>query len=709
MIEGVVSLKAGKYMRRATITKDGSRLFVKFGFNKPLLEEVRAMQGAKWHQYDELNPRKIWSVTDCARNRFQLQYLMHPDPKDPLNPYWKYDQELIPFDPEPRICPRCQGPGNVNCRICKGEYRVKPYSHQIDMARLWLTVHQCLWAVEMGGGKTLAAIMTMEKLKRTDCLWIGPKSALESVKLEFDAWRSKVTPRFYTYDGLKKLVETWPKDKVAPELVVFDESSRLKNPTAQRTQAAMHLVEGMRAAWGDNAYVLLMSGSPAPKAPTDYFAQCEIAAPGFLKEGSVDKFKRRLAIITERESMAGGVYPHLVGWRDDPRKCDVCGEMADAPQHQLDQAPKGSDVSISDPFNGVAAESSNIKKVDAADYHAHTPSKDEVSHLYKRMRGLVCVKFKKDILDLPDKIFRQVVLKPTQSTLNAARAISARAPSAIQALTQLRELSDGFQYQEIETGLEEGCSHCHGSGKADEHYDANDPDNQPSPEEFERGYRFTYDETTDEIVRGAEIKDAVREVTCDTCGGTGSVVLYRREAIQVPCPKEDGVLNVLDELDDVGRVVIFAGFTGSVDRCTSICEKVGWTVVRVDGRGWKSSILGNPVKLLKAFQYGQVEHPRLAFVMHPGSGGMGLNLTASPVVLYYSNDFNGESRIQSEERCHRPGMDLNKSCTIIDLLHLPSDLYVLENLQKKRRLQDLSLGQFREAVESKFTRGIREL
>ena len=50
------------------------------------------------------------------------------------------------------------------------------------------------------------------------------------------------------------------------------------------------------------------------------------------------------------------------------------------------------------------------------------------------------------------------------------------------------------------------------------------------------------------------------------------------------------------------------------------------------------------------------------------------------------------------------GMDTNRGATIIDLIHLPTDDYVLANLQKKRELQDISLGQIVEAIETPLER-----
>src|SRR5438128_11677195 len=93
-------------------------------------------------------------------------------------------------------------------------------------------------------------------------------------------------------------------------------------------------------------------------------------------------------------------------------------------------------------------------------------------------------------------------------------------------------------------------------------------------------------------------------------------------------------------------------------------------------------------------------YPRVAYIGQTEAGGIGLDLTASPVGIYYSNDFNANSRIQSEDRGHRPGMDLNKGYTIIDILHLPTDKKVLDNIQMKRDLQAITLGDLSRVLET---------
>ncbi len=90
-------------------------------------------------------------------------------------------------------------------------------------------------------------------------------------------------------------------------------------------------------------------------------------------------------------------------------------------------------------------------------------------------------------------------------------------------------------------------------------------------------------------------------------------------------------------------------------------------------------------------------YDKVAFIGQPGAGGTAYTLTSAPTMFYYSNTFKGEDRMQSEDRHHRPGMDVNRGATIVDVVHLPSDLVVLRSLKQKKRLQDMTMGQLEEA------------
>ena len=399
-----------------------------------------------------------------------------------------------------------------------------------------------------------------------------------------------------------------------------------------------------------------MSGSPSPNSPLDWWSQCEIACPGFIREGKIQRFRERLALFEMAESPVGGKYPKLITWYDDENKCKKCGK----PENYADHDQKW-----------MTAES----------YHQYEKSFNEVSYLYERMKGLVQVVFKKDCLDLPDKIYRIIECPPSREILNAARIIEDTAPSAIKALTLMRELSDGFQYIEQPTGEVTICEGCNGQGHRIEKRYCGETDEVQKP--------FA-EEDYEEVERN-----------CSICKGTGKQNIQRRIAVQVPCPKENALIDVLDEHDDIGRLVIYGGFTGTIDRIVSIVEKYNWKYIRVDGRGWETNLItgSDDTELLQAFQ-DKTQDDKICFIGQPGAAGMGITLTASPTICYYSNDFNAESRIQSEDRIHRPGMDVNLGATIIDLIHLPSDLLVLKNLQKKRDLQGLTLGEMKQAIRN---------
>jgi SNF2 family DNA or RNA helicase len=68
-------------------------------------------------------------------------------------------------------------------------------------------------------------------------------------------------------------------------------------------------------------------------------------------------------------------------------------------------------------------------------------------------------------------------------------------------------------------------------------------------------------------------------------------------------------------------------------------------------------------------------------------GGIGLTLTAASYVIYYSNSFSLEDRLQSEDRAHRKGQ--TKSVTYIDIMmdHI-IDKQIVTALKNKKSVAD---------------------
>ena len=76
------------------------------------------------------------------------------------------------------------------------------------------------------------------------------------------------------------------------------------------------------------------------------------------------------------------------------------------------------------------------------------------------------------------------------------------------------------------------------------------------------------------------------------------------------------------------------------------------------------------------------------FIGQPQSGGIGLNLTAAEYAIYYSNSFDLEIRLQSEDRCHRIGTKSN--VTYIDIETVKTiDSKIIKALRSKKHLANI--------------------
>lgn len=610
---------AGRYKFPVHVTEVDGRVELKFSYNKALIKEIKNMEKYKWHP-----DRKIWSVPLTFRNQFTMAFLRGE------NPYARWDADYdFPVSDRPF------------------------YAHQREMFNRMRGAKWVEIAGEMGTGKTLPCIELIDQLDLYDhkYWYVGPKAGVRAVSRELRKWKCAKRPNMYTYEGFTK-----QKFDYVPQVIIFDEASKIKTPTSKRSKKALKITNQMRDTYGEDCYIILLSGTPAPRVPTDWWHQCEVACPGYLAEPNIYRLRERLSIVEQRESLlTGGVYPHIVTWLDDERKCKICGKTDK--EHAL-----GAD-------------------------HAHVPSENEVAKLHKRMSGLVLVKFKKDCLDLPDKIYETIRVKPTPSILRMAKHISLMARRTIESLTLLRELSDGFQYKLID-GDKKTCTACKGKGKI----------STPVPIEDVDPF-----EPLD--IKEEDFEEDV--IDCPACFGTGEQIIKQRGVDHVGSPKDDIFKELLDEHSELGRFVVWAGFTATVDRLVDMAIEAGWNVLRVDGRGYAGFDTNRmPLDSNMLLDEMDYSHPdkdidKLCFVGHPQAGGMALTLTASPTELFYSNSFSGEARIQAEDRIHRAGMDPNTNARIIDLIHLPTDQLVLDNLKKKRRLQSLTLGEVNEALLDK--------
>jgi SNF2 family DNA or RNA helicase len=144
--------------------------------------------------------------------------------------------------------------------------------------------------------------------------------------------------------------------------------------------------------------------------------------------------------------------------------------------------------------------------------------------------------------------------------------------------------------------------------------------------------------------------------------------------------------HVLEEVE--GKVIIWANYIYDIEKIVkAIIKKYGEESV-VDYYGAIDSETRQ--KNITEFQ-----DPRSAvrfFVGNPQTGGYGITLTAANTVIYYSNGYDLEKRLQSEDRAHRIGQ--KKSVTYVDMIAEKTvDEKIVKALRKKIDIASEILGE----------------
>ena len=155
---------------------------------------------------------------------------------------------------------------------------------------------------------------------------------------------------------------------------------------------------------------------------------------------------------------------------------------------------------------------------------------------------------------------------------------------------------------------------------------------------------------------------------------------------EIPSRRIDALLEVLDEMS--GKVIIWARFRRDIEKIVEALQKAYGD--KSVGSYYGSTSDEDREALVVNFQ--DPDHETRFFVGNPQTAGYGLTLTAAHNVVYYSNDFNLETRVQSEDRCHRIGQ--TKAVTYVDLISEGTvDEHIVRALQNKIKLAGASLGE----------------
>lgn len=127
-----------------------------------------------------------------------------------------------------------------------------------------------------------------------------------------------------------------------------------------------------------------------------------------------------------------------------------------------------------------------------------------------------------------------------------------------------------------------------------------------------------------------------------------------------PSNKMSELLAAIEEVD--GKVIIWATFTQDLLNIEKELKSVyGEDSVRTY---YGQTEVEQRQQTVRDFQ--DPTNPLRFFVGQPRTGGYGLTLTAAKTVIYYSNNYDLEIRLQSEDRAHRIGQ--RNTVTYIDLV-----------------------------------------
>jgi SNF2 family DNA or RNA helicase len=128
----------------------------------------------------------------------------------------------------------------------------------------------------------------------------------------------------------------------------------------------------------------------------------------------------------------------------------------------------------------------------------------------------------------------------------------------------------------------------------------------------------------------------------------------------LPNHRMQELLNTVEETQ--GKVIIWATYRHNI-------EAIKLALQKAYGMGSVGTYYGDTKedeRQSTLLQFQDPEDSLRFFVGNPATGGYGITLTAATTVIYYSNSFDLEKRLQSEDRAHRIGQKNN--VTYVDLI-----------------------------------------
>ena len=157
------------------------------------------------------------------------------------------------------------------------------------------------------------------------------------------------------------------------------------------------------------------------------------------------------------------------------------------------------------------------------------------------------------------------------------------------------------------------------------------------------------------------------------------------ELMQLHKQKLNALEEIIDETD--GKIIVFANYIYNINEIVTFLQ-------HKYGKNSTVSIYGavNVEDRTKAVKRIQEDKNTRFIVINPTTGGFGLTLTACNTVIYFSNNYNLEVRMQSEDRAHRMGQ--KGSVVYIDIVARNTlDEAIMKSLVNKGKIAAKTLGE----------------
>ena len=155
---------------------------------------------------------------------------------------------------------------------------------------------------------------------------------------------------------------------------------------------------------------------------------------------------------------------------------------------------------------------------------------------------------------------------------------------------------------------------------------------------------------------------------------------------ELPSQRLPELMEILEETD--GKVIIWANYRHDIQKIEKELAKVyGENSV---GTYHVDVVQERREEVINEFQ--NPNSPLRFFVGNTQTGGYGITLTAAKTVIYYSNNYDLEKRLQSEDRAHRIGQ--TNKVTYIDIVcERTVDEKIVKSLRQKQNIAQTVLGE----------------